>query len=433
MKTVSEALKIELVDYAPVYKDFTPDEILAASGLLTAKRASFEEMLKEMEKETVKKFHQESTKRGHASLLTTPVFYFWIEGSRFIDFFLTAFPFGSYLMFSSRRIEISMDNIVVPDGIKNSPYKAEYEKTCKELLRVYKNLLKTSNHDQARNILPLGFSSYGFFSFPAQTLLTCVNECKTNKSVPEELKIVAKKFENFMADKIPYIFEAAEKARETSFPFPNIFCKHEIDEKEKTEIIYRGNIKRITELFSKNCDWKSVSEIAQEEILVKAVSSLSIAGWNEVKRHRTVRQSVEPIYSAVERYLKSPSEELFHIPPKADKSYKEAFHNAMAFYEKLIKSGIEKTHAIYIIPHALKIKFKLLLDGYHLFDPFGFIGIRSCTTTHYEVLGFAEKISNEVAKEIPEVKDLLGPKCKLGVCPERKACGKIKLFLGRNV
>ncbi len=427
MKTVKEILKAELIDYAPVFHGFGPDEILTVSGILTAKKSNFKEMLNELKRDVVEKFHEHATKRGHASLLTTPVFYFWIEGSRIIDFFLTAFPYGSYLMFSSRRIEVSMDNIVAPDEIKTCGLAKEYEKTCKNLLSVYKDLLR-SGHDRARNILPLGFTSYGFFSFPAQTLFTCIYECENNENVPEELKIIAEEFKNVLRAKVPAIFKSAEKAHETGFPFPNIFGDYEINEKKGVEVVYKGGVEKIREVFSQTRDWKKVSEIGQSEILVKVVDFISVAAWNEVKRHRSVRQFVEPLYTAAERFLKKGSEELYHIPPSAGNDYKEAFHDAMAFYEKLLSEGVEKRHALYIVPHALKVKFKLLLDGYHLLDPFGFIGIRSCTTTHYEVREFVETLMEKITGKIPEISNLLGPKCKTGVCPELKPCGKVKLF-----
>ncbi len=427
MKNALEAVKLELIDYGPKFHSFGPDEILTVSGILTSKKGSFKENLENIDKNIVKTFHEHATKRGHASLLTTPVFYFWIEGSRMIDFFLSAFPFGSYLMFSSRRIEIKMDNMIIPDSIEKSSYKIEYEKVCKNLLAVYKKLLK-NGFDQARNILPLGFTSYGFFSFPAQTLLTCINECETNKNIPEELKNISQHFKNILKSEMPMIFDAAEKASETGFTFPNLFSDCEIDEEEEIKVVYRGNIEKILEVLNLTNNWKKVSQIAQTEILVKVVSSISIGCWNEVKRHRTVRQVVEPVYTAAERYLKNPKDEYFHVPPAGGEEYKNAFHDAMTFYEKLVESGIEARDAIYIIPHALKVKAKLLLDGYHLLDPFGFIGIRSCTTTHYEFLKFAETICECVGMAIPELKELLGPKCKTGTCPEKKQCGKIKMF-----
>ncbi len=425
MKNVEKALSVELIDYAPVFLGFGPDEILTVSGILTAKKDSFKKMLKKIDKNLAKNFHREATKRGHASLLTTPVFYFWIEGSRIIDLFLTAFPFGSYLMFSSRRIKIAMHNIIIPDFIERSPYKGEYEKVCRKMLEVYKELLK-AGCDQARNILPLGFSSYGFFSFPAQTLLTCIKECEMNAKIPEELKIIAKNFKTALKNSVPILFEAAERAYETGFPFPNIFGDCKIDENEKIEVVYCGSIGKIFEMKARG--WKELAQAAQNEILVSVVSSLSLAAWNEIKRHRTVRQSVESVYSAAERYLKNPKEEYFHIPPSADESYKEAFHEAMALYEKLVDGGVEKRHAIYIVPHALKIKFKLLLDGFHLLDPFGFIGVRACSTTHYEVRDFVGKIIARMACNIPELAEFLGPKCKTGACPEKNSCGRVKEF-----
>ncbi len=426
MKAVREIVRAEPIDYAPVFEGFGPDEIVTVSGILTAKRGGFKEMLNSLDRDLVKKFHREATRRGHASLLTTPTFYFWVEGSRLIDLFFTAFPFGSYLMFSSRRIEVTEENIIVPDAVAGTPYEKDYIRVCEKLLKVYKDLLKIG-HDQARNILPLGFSSYGLFSFPMQTILTAIKECELNHEIPEEIQLISIFFKEILKEKTPFIFDASEKAHFTGYPFPNIFGRHEIMESPSIDVVHAGDIRRVIELVSER-GWKEAAEHAQTEILVKCVSTLSIAAWNEIKRHRTARQLVEPIYAAAERYLRDPREEHFHIPPDAGKNYIEAFHEAMAFYERLVDEGVDRKHAIYIVPHALKIKFKLLLDGYHLLNPFGFLGVRCCTTTHYEVRNFAEEIIRALSDSFPELEPLLGPKCKTGMCPERNPCGKVNLY-----
>jgi hypothetical protein len=37
MKKLSQVIKVEPLDYAPNFKDFGPDKILAANGILTMK------------------------------------------------------------------------------------------------------------------------------------------------------------------------------------------------------------------------------------------------------------------------------------------------------------------------------------------------------------------------------------------------------------
>jgi thymidylate synthase ThyX len=71
----------------------------------------------------------------------------------------------------------------------------------------------------------------------------------------------------------------------------------------------------------------------------------------------------------------------------------------------------------------------MFLDGYHLFDPFGFIGVRTCITTDHEIVTAANKIINELKNEIPEIVKIMGPKCKLGYCPEKIFCSLIKKFV----
>ncbi|MCD6403267.1 MAG: FAD-dependent thymidylate synthase [Candidatus Aenigmarchaeota archaeon] len=149
----------------------------------------------------------------------------------------------------------------------------------------------------------------------------------------------------------------------------------------------------------------------------------------------TVRQNVESIYYAVDRYLERWDESLLHIPPQVERrkelkeEFLEACNQSFESYERLVEEGVEKRDAIYVIPHSLKVGMKLWLDGYHLFDPFGFIGVRACTTADYEIVLLMNDLIKRLSETIPEAKQLLGPKCKLGYCPEREFCGLIKKFV----
>jgi thymidylate synthase ThyX len=125
------------------------------------------------------------------------------------------------------------------------------------------------------------------------------------------------------------------------------------------------------------------------------------------------------------------------MPPVEDTGLQSeivnAYKEALAFYKKMVDGGVEKRDAIYVIPHAINLGIVMLLDGYHIFDPFGFVGIRTCSTTDHEVTAIANAIANKVAKEaareVPGVENLIGPKCKLGYCPEREFCGLVKKFV----
>ncbi len=421
----------ELIDYAPEFNGKTCSEIIAASGLLTAKPGEFKEVLENIQKKTVLSFHREATKRGHASLLTTPTFYFWVRGSRAMDFYFTSFPFGSYLMFSSRRIPVNEKNLLLP-FCGNEELEKKVEKCMQELLSTYRKILvETGKMDYARRILPIGFTSYGFMALPLQTILAAYEECKKYSTIPQELKHIAEQMFASAQSKAKEICEVAELAYLTGYPHANIFCGEKISEKEEINLIYKGNLESVAEIFEKTKDWKKVSTTAQSEILLKCVCSLSLAAWNDLKRHRTARMRVESIYKAVEDYLKNEKEERIHIPEFPEKLkfvFLNAFRKAMELYEELISAGVEKSEAIYVIPHALKVKSVFILDGYHVIDPFGMLGIRACSTADYEVRKFAFSILEFCKKVMPEIAHLLGVKCKLGFCPERESCGLVEKY-----
>ena len=145
-----------------------------------------------------------------------------------------------------------------------------------------------------------------------------------------------------------------------------------------------------------------------------------------------MKQNVENIYNAIKRAIDHDIKENFfvpnYLPKELENEVEEAYLNSIQLYEKMVNDGVPKTEAIYIIPLGLKVKYKIYMDGYHIFDPFGFIGVRSCTTADSEIVATINKIISELVNlGIPY--ELLGPKCKLGFCPERKFCSIIKRFV----
>jgi hypothetical protein len=178
--------------------------------------------------------------------------------------------------------------------------------------------------------------------------------------------------------------------------------------------------------------WKEFVEDAQDKILLEADFKSSLSAWNDLKRHRTVRQRVESIYHAADRCIEGWDEDNFYSPnfenQEMRKSITELFKGSMELYRDMIEHGIEKRDAIYVIPNGMNVGVRMLLDGYNLFDPFGFIGIRACTTADHEITRFVNQVSQELKRDLPEAENLLGPKCKLGFCPEKNFCGVIKQF-----
>lgn len=451
MKTLSEYIKVKLLDCSPQYLNYSPDSILAASGLLTTKLEDFDEELKRCDEKFIKIFHRESTRRGHASLTTSVNFYFWIEGSKISDFYFSHFPFGSYIISSTRRIIFDENSILIPDDISNSEFKDEYEKLCKDLLYTYQKLIKITAVDNARKMLPLSIITNGFYNLPLQTILGGIKEVERNsEKYPMEVKMILNEIrEHCLKEAKDVTIASLEFFCDTSFDkqdifngefrsdegveesednmrFENIYIRKRFFDKMGEFIEELENIKEIKEKAEK---WKVFTRKIKDDILIRVEGDMSLACITDLKRHRTMKQSFENIYEAVDRALLDVRNNFFFPPVEKEilDEIEERYSKSLDLYQKMINNGISKSEAIYILPLGLKLKFELFLDGYHIFDPFGFIGVRSCTTADNEIVTFVNWIISKLVDE-GIYYNLLGPKCKLGVCPEKNFCNVIRRF-----
>jgi len=414
---VSEALELRLVDYGPRDGKLGIDELVAATSLLVFKKGSIRDKAGKLKKKKVRAIHRESTRRGHASLTTTPVFFFEVGGSRLVDLYFSSFPFGSYLIFSSRRIEIGEEDLVLSDELPENAIKHVLPS-----LRLYHEMWGKSK-DQARKVLPIGFRSHGFFKYSAEELLHMGGD-----HVPAEINLIAKKMRNHLKEKSPILHEAAAGRPSLFYHHPNIFHIKKWKEREGLEA--RSRIKELHQ-----GDWFELSEEVIDLVNVRAVVSGSIAMWNEVKRHRTVLQKAESVYRAADRAFdelnslgKGERPRWIHIPPLAGEDYLQAVATALEGFEKYAgKVGVEE--AVYLVPHSVKLRFSITLNGYHLLHPFGFFGVRMCSTADYEIRAMVYELARQINEKLPGVGELIGPKCKTGVCPEREPCELLKKYL----
>ncbi len=435
MKEVSEVVKITPMSSGPEYKKIIKiDNVIAAGGLLTFKNENLDYFIDNpMDEKRVKVIHSESTKRGHASLTTTPQFFFECEGSRVLDLYGSTFPFGSFIMFSSRRIEVTPDRLIRPKNLPESSWES-----YKPLLKIYKEMWDDGVKDKARKILPLGFYSRGIMKFCAEDILDILNDAE-NEASPYEIGLIANEMANYFEKKAPLLFNAAkERNISLSYGHPNIFNNKKFRPIKNMDYWKGQNFDEIVDEFTSDTkiDWKNFAFELKDSLFVQKTLKGSIAVWNEVKRHRTILQTAESVYSATDRAydelnsLKTGEKpEGIHITSGAGQEYIDAVHGALQEYENLKDRGVKPRDAIYVVPHCVNLNFNVTLNGFHLVDPFGFFGVRECSTADYEVRELATKLRQEVEEKIPELSDgLMGPKCKTGVCPERNSCGIVEKY-----
>jgi thymidylate synthase (FAD) len=93
-------------------------------------------------------------------------------------------------------------------------------------------------------------------------------------------------------------------------------------------------------------------------------------------------------------------------------------------YKKLVKSGVPKEDARFVLPNAAQTSLLMTMDGGSLNH---FFGLRCCERAQWEIKDLADEMLLEVITVAPSLFRESGPYCyQLGYCPEgRFTCGRI--------
>lgn len=482
--------KVEIVGFGPAVlkKDgslMTPDEFVYGAAQVTYKDVNamteFLSLTQETDlREKVKKGLIKVAGSGHASMATTPGFWAIIGGnsSKFIDSIFTGARFGSSLMPSGRRVPINEESILVPKGIReNSPLVERlYVEASQKNIRVYQELqTRGVSTQEASKIVQYGHKGGGFVFMPLETLVYFAREAEANPNwMPLEGREIIAQFEDFAhANGMGTTYEARKAAPRTGCTNPNIFHNRKdyttdvledhptvveesvlLDSNVDRSSIRDERVKRYLEkrdeIFSspdriKN-EWRGLLRELEEivadfnlSLRFKVASNIPWRVWGEVKRHRTLPQTTESVYSAARRATENifsqegiiDYEKVLSIPDSVKKDemnlaiWIEAFSNSIFCYNQLLSMGVEESDAIAVVPRGLKMINVKDFDFYNL--TLGYGSLRLCTTAEPEMRGITQEEMGLVRPHIPEgLSKLIFPKCGyVGFCPEMKSCGKV--------
>ena len=194
-----------------------------------------------------------------------------------------------------------------------------------------------------------------------------------------------------------------------------------------------------------------------EDVRIRILDSLSWRVWSEQKRHATLRQNVESVYSASERAY----EKIAEVWPEIEKIYQQhnqgnvqdpvnliervedaividermkkepdlvipyIYHTAkqLGLFKKMIDAGISQRDALYIVPKNIKIRTSENYDLINLIDLE--LPLRLCSTCEPERKFTAWQKRDAIAATVPELSYFLSPKCVIGFCTEPTYCGQI--------
>jgi len=507
-------LEFEIIDWGPKidlgsegHGVLTPEQVVASSSWMTYKSGNAKEMAVEaLESETgpdetldekTRKSLMNSVGRGHASLSTSAyVAVLFTDSSKFVDSLFTGTPFGSSLMPSGRRIPVDEDSIVAPESIANGDTEIQkiYYETSVKNIRFYQELIKSGVSKQdAAKITQYGTKGGGFMLLPLETIVSFRQEFESQGIwIPDEGHMFVRKLEDRMKDLgMDNLYWARAFAPRNAYPYPNIFRNPDSSslvndlmgrypnvDKPVVNILqfydtenFRQELEKLRELqteIAKNPDslkerWNELMNLRRDIISryrniisVSSLSKISWRVWGEVKRHRTVPQQPESIYSAVRRAasvfdkyrhnimddnlsddITAELSEVF-MTPTLDGDLKKRWLNnvldSFDTYNFLLNRGIKEKDAIFVIPRGVRLHVHKTFDLHNLME--GYIPVRTCLTCEPEMLATTRMEAAAVKQLVPEyLGRFIRPKCSsVGFCPETfkdyEKCRQVDIDIG---
>jgi len=427
-----------------------------------------------------------------------------IHGTKMIDSGLTGLVASRSLVTSYRRRETTTEEIVVPESLfQKKDLLEEYLNISKEVFKLSSEFKEKFGNlggvETFNKIIPYNNPADLFIVLPLDTMATIVSEVRNDRLnpkgpfLPKEIWKLADEFPNITKEIGQNIMfrQRIEVPRDTYFHY-NVFKDPSLPNYALEEAQIRNmpleplvldysknitdgfkrnfeNLKKLFEKTKKLIDPKALHDESlicmyalrefvseyNEAVRVKILDNLSWRVWSEQKRHATLRQNVESVYSAVERA----SFDMRENWPRIEKAYREnnfellqniienleknividdrlkkkpelampyVYHTAkqLMFYRKMIEKGFEQRDALYIVPKNIRVR---TLENYDLTNLINLeLPLRLCGTCEPERQSTSWKKREKILQVVPEIEYFLQPKCNIGFCTEGKYCKNIE-------
>lgn len=424
-----------------------------------------------------------------------------LHGTKMLDSGLTGMAASRSLVTSGRRRAVNESDIVVPESLAQRP------ELLKEYLEITKAAFAESSQFKEKFGKTEGIEAFNkalaynnpadlFWVVPLDTMATLAFEVEADKQnprgpfLPKELHTLADKFpeiaaENGMANmykqriQVPrgtyfhynvfkdpsnpnYPLELAQAAGMPSKPqlvdsYINATpgFNQQLHNLEKSLSEARG-ITDPEELAKAaiKCmlDSREFTSEYNEAVRATIMDSLSFRVWSEQKRHATLRQNVESIYSAAQRA----SEGIKEIWPEIQAAYQTqdgralpieklekiividpklkrnpellnayAYHSGrqLMFFDKLNQEGFSMRDAAFTIPRNTLTRN---LENYDLTNIIDLeLPLRLCKECEPERHRTSWQKKKLIVDAMPILAGVVQPKCGVGYCTERDYCGHI--------
>ncbi len=155
--------------------------------------------------------------------------------------------------------------------------------------------------------------------------------------------------------------------------------------------------------------------------------TFAIEGVSRVLTHELVRHRIASYSQQSQRYINAKNFDYVSPPTiSSKKEAKEIFDETIKElaekYEKLIKLGIPKEDARFILPNATDSKIVVTMNARSLFN---FLARRICNRAQWEIRTIATLMHKELLKVAPNIFKFAGPTCRTEkICWEgERHCG----------
>ncbi|MEM3824480.1 MAG: FAD-dependent thymidylate synthase [Candidatus Bathyarchaeia archaeon] len=169
---------------------------------------------------------------------------------------------------------------------------------------------------------------------------------------------------------------------------------------------------------------KQVTSYGHVSVIEHASFTFSIEGVSRAMTHQLVRHRIASYTQQSQRYVTYDALEKFVTPPsiannlEAKKAFDETLEKIAETYQGLLKMGIPKEDARFILPNAAKTNIIVTMNARELHH---FFNLRCCARSQWEIREVATEMLRQAKKAAPALFENAGPTCvALGYCPEGK-------------
>jgi thymidylate synthase (FAD) len=164
-------------------------------------------------------------------------------------------------------------------------------------------------------------------------------------------------------------------------------------------------------------------------VIEHASFTYSVEGVSRSLTHQLVRHRIASYTQQSQRYVKYNTLDYYVTPNSVEKTdaarkiFDEALRKITDSYQELLKLGVTKEDARYILPNAAKTNILVTMNARELMHA---SHLRLCQRAQWEIRELFEKMKSCLEEVRPFFASFLIPQCEyLGYCPEGDlSCGR---------